>query len=401
MTSISADATQSSPWLSAWFKPRQTIAGIVATNPRRHVLLLAALGTIATIVSELLIADGTTLLRDWRVIVAVILGGAIIGAIALYWSGFFLRWSGHLFGGHASYAQVRAAVAWSQLPTILGAAICLALFAGLRLAGGKIPSDAVTAALSLVVGVTTLWTLVMAWLMFAGVQNFGFWRAVISAVIGWAAATLAVIILCALPFRTFAFQPFNIPSGSMKPTLQVGDYLFVSKYPYGYTRYSLPFSWPLFSGRILAAEPKRGDVVVYRLPKDDRVDYISRVVGLPGDRIQMVNGELRINGEPVKRERADDFVETEDGRTVKVKRWRETLPDGVTYETLDLLDNGFLDNTQQYQVPAGHYFMMSDNRDNATDSRVLNQVGYVPFENIVGRAAMIFYPAGRFGTMVR
>lgn len=246
-----------------------------------------------------------------------------------------------------------------------------------------------------------LWALVMMWLMFAGVQGFGFWRAVASWIIGWAAASLLAVLLLALPFRAFAFQPFNIPSGSMKPTLQIGDYLFVAKYPYGYTRFSLPFSPPLFSGRILPAEPKRGDVVVYRLPKDDKVDYISRVVGLPGDRVQVINGELRINGEPVKRERIEDFVETVDGRTVKVKRWRETLPNGVTHETLDLLDNGFLDNTQEYQVPAGHYFMMSDNRDNAVDSRVLNRVGYVPFENIVGRASMIFYPMPRFGTMVR
>ena len=246
-----------------------------------------------------------------------------------------------------------------------------------------------------------LWALVMTWFMFAAVQGFGFWRAVVSSIIGWAVAILVAALLLILPFRTFAFQLFNIPSGSMKPTLQVGDYLSVAKYPYGYTHYSLPFSWPLFSGRILAAEPKRGDVVVYRLPKDDKVDYISRVVGLPGDRIQMVSGQLRINGEPVKRERIEDFVETQDGRTVAVKRWRETLPNGVTHETLDLQDNGFLDNTQEYQVPAGHYFMMGDNRDNATDSRVLNQVGYVPFENIVGRASMIFYPMPRFGTMVR
>jgi signal peptidase I len=211
---------------------------------------------------------------------------------------------------------------------------------------------------------------------------------------GGFAETVRVIVhalIIALVIRTFLFQPFNIPSGSMMATLLIGDYLFVSKYSYGYSHYSLPFSPRLFSGRVLASEPQRGDVVVFRLPKDDTTDYIKRVIGLPGDRIQMINGLLHINGEPVKRERVDDFVDDEGGHTTRIKRWRETLPNGVSYNSLDLQDNGYYDNTQEYLVPAGHYFMMGDNRDNSTDSRVLSQVGYVPFENIVGRAQVIFF----------
>lgn len=212
---------------------------------------------------------------------------------------------------------------------------------------------------------------------------------------GGLAETVRVIfhaLIIALIIRTFLFQPFNIPSGSMKETLLVGDYLFVSKYTYGYSRYSIPFSPPLFSGRIWSGDPARGDVVVFRLPKDDTTDYIKRVIGLPGDRIQMVEGVLHINGEPVKRERIEDFVENEEGgRTTRVKRWRETLPNGVSYTTLDLIDNGFYDNTPVYDVPPGQYFMMGDNRDNSTDSRVLSQVGYVPLQNIVGRAQIIFF----------
>ena len=197
--------------------------------------------------------------------------------------------------------------------------------------------------------------------------------------------------IIALVIRTFLFQPFNIPSGSMKATLMVGDYLFVSKYSYGYTHYSLPLSPPLFSGRILGSQPDRGDIVVFRLPTDDSTDYIKRVIGLPGDRIQMVDGVLHINGQATKRERVEDFVDVDEGRrATRVRQWRETLPNGVSYTTLDLPYNTASDNTDIYHVRPDHYFMMGDNRHNSTDSRY-PQVGDVPFENLVGRAQLIFF----------
>jgi signal peptidase I len=147
----------------------------------------------------------------------------------------------------------------------------------------------------------------------------------------------------------------------------------------------------LFSGRIFGSQPARGDVVVFRLPRDTSTDYIKRVIGLPGDKIQVIDGQVFINGTAVKRERAPDFVETEEGtREAPVKRWKETLPNGKTFYTLDLVDNGFADNTQVYTVPPDEYFMMGDNRDNSTDSR-FSQVGFVPFENIVGKAQLIFF----------
>jgi len=208
--------------------------------------------------------------------------------------------------------------------------------------------------------------------------------------------TIRVVIhalLIALVIRTFLFQPFNIPSGSLTATLLVGDYLFVSKYSYGYSHYSIPLSPPIFSGRIFGSEPSRGDIVVFRLPKDDTTDYIKRVIGLPGDRIQMKDGLLYINEKPVQRERMSDFIGEDvcPEPTPRVKRWRETLPNGISYETLDCVDNGYYDNTNVYTVPPGNFFMMGDNRDNSTDSRVQSAVGYVPLENVVGRAQMIFF----------
>jgi signal peptidase I len=205
--------------------------------------------------------------------------------------------------------------------------------------------------------------------------------------------TVSVIVqalLLALVIRTLLFQPFSIPSGSMRPTLLEGDYLFVTKWAYGYSRYSLPFSPNLFSGRIWGGEPERGDVVVFKFPPNPSIDYIKRVIGLPGDKIQMKGGQLFINDVAVPREKVgqiDNADITEVARPVDV--YRETLPNGVSYDTLDLTQNGIGDDTPVFEVPAGHYFMMGDNRDNSSDSRFT--VGYVPSENLVGRANIIFF----------
>lgn len=207
---------------------------------------------------------------------------------------------------------------------------------------------------------------------------------------------IAQALLIALVVRTLLFQPFNIPSGSMIPNLLIGDYLFVSKYSYGYSRFSMPFEPNLFSGRIWGAAPKRGDVVVFKLPRDGETDYIKRVIGLPGDRIQMIEGRLYINGTIVPRESAPKITTTDAyGRKVEVPTYYETLPGGVRHLIIERDgDTGFYDNTPVYEVPQNDYFMMGDNRDNSTDSRVPPEqggVGYVPFDNLVGRAEIIFF----------
>ncbi len=194
-------------------------------------------------------------------------------------------------------------------------------------------------------------------------------------------------LLLAVVVRTLLFQPFTIPSGSMLPNLVVGDYLFVSKWSYGYSKYSLPFAPDLFEGRIWSGEPERGDVVVFKLPSNPNLDYIKRLVGLPGDKIQVTDGVLFINGEAVKREPAGEWTPESGGRPIPV--FVETLPNGVSYETLDINPAGDGDNTKVFEVPAGKYFFMGDNRDNSLDSRF--DVGFVPAENLVGPAQMIFF----------
>lgn len=200
-------------------------------------------------------------------------------------------------------------------------------------------------------------------------------------------------LLLAMIIRTVLFQPFTIPSGSMMPTLLVGDYIFVNKFAYGYSKYSLPFSPDLFSGRILASEPKRGDVIVFRLPTDPNIDYIKRLIGLPGDRIQMIGGVLHINGQAIAKQPDGKFTSDyrlDPGSDVPI--FRETLDNGKTYDTLDQSPDSRGDNTREFVVPAGHYFFMGDNRDNSLDSRF--DVGYVPAENLVGRASVIFFSLG-------
>ena len=202
--------------------------------------------------------------------------------------------------------------------------------------------------------------------------------------------TLFYAVLVALFVRTFFFQPYNIPSGSMEDTLLVGDYLFVEKFSYGYSNFSFPWGHSLPSfGRVLFHPPERGDVVVFAPPGDTSSVFIKRLIGLPGDRVRMTGGVLYLNDRPVPKLRVGDYIETDTGYEHHIARFKEILPGGKSYFVLDSLPDGPADNTETYIVPPMHYFMMGDNRDDSNDSRM--DVGYVPAENLVGKAQFRFF----------
>ena len=203
--------------------------------------------------------------------------------------------------------------------------------------------------------------------------------------------TVAYAVIIALFVRTVFAEPFSIPSGSMIPTLLVGDYLFVSKMSNGYSRYSLPLGMPLIKGRIFYREPKRGDVLVFKLPSDNHTDYIKRLIGLPGDRVQVKEGRLYLNGNMIERIPEGEYVMRDaSGTAMRFQKYTEVLPDGMRHPIIEVSDSAPFDNTEEFVVPEDHFFMMGDNRDNSLDSRSI-KVGFVPKINLVGKARFLFF----------
>lgn len=202
--------------------------------------------------------------------------------------------------------------------------------------------------------------------------------------------TVIIAIAIAIIIRTFLFEPFRIPSGSMYPTLYIGDYLFVSKYTYGYSRHSFPFSIPLFEGRIWEDKPQRGDVVVFKFPQDNRTDFIKRIIGMPGEKIKLEKGRVYINGKVLPREKIEDFVlRDHQGNAERFHQYIETLPEGKTHKIIEISDYERADDMPEITIPKDSYFMMGDNRDRSDDSRI--SVGFVPEENLVGKARFLFF----------
>ena len=200
-----------------------------------------------------------------------------------------------------------------------------------------------------------------------------------------------IALVLALVIRSFLYEPFHIPSGSMKPNLKEGDFIFVSKYDYGYSRYSFPFGFPIFNGRIFFKnKPVRGDVLVFRLPSNPSINYIKRLIGLPGDKIQMKNGVLYVNGNEVPKKYIEEVLEYDNDPSSKVKEYREILDNGKEVIVLDKIKNGNGDNTAVFTVPEKHYFFLGDNRDNSLDSR-FRETGFIPEENLIGKARIIFF----------
>ncbi|TPJ73817.1 signal peptidase I [Mesorhizobium sp. B2-7-1] len=293
------------------------------------------------------------------------------------WSTALVSLFGGRFGGFLWIGAGRAAIIWLIVVSLASIAVCY-------------------------VGLPVLPSANLAWLTgFAGPG-----LAVLSALIvvpfarrfrpdKWYAHGLWVLVLvvltsygAALAIRTFLFQPFSMPSASMEPTLQLGDYFFASKYAYGYGHYSAPFGLLPVEGRVLGSPPRRGDVVVFRPRSDPDTDYVKRIVGMPGDRVQMIDGRLYINRVAVKLEDLGDYS-TQEIRSARLQR--ETLPEGVTYLVIDYDVTSVGDNTPEITVPAGEYFMLGDNRDNSADSRFT--MGTVPYENLVGKAVRLFWNA--------
>jgi signal peptidase I len=376
-----------SPWIGVWFSPRQTIERLIAGPPSYLVWLLAMLGTIAGIYQQLASVHLAGLLHDWTFDLGVVLLGAVTGIVALYLYALILGWIGSWFGGQATRPQIRTAFAWSMLPIIAGGIVALII-------GIATERSAMTSGTEAILFlIFSAWSLIIFLLMLGRVERFSFWRTICTYLI----AAIFLGFGVAFFIRSFFYQPFDIPSSSMRPTLVVGDYFFVSKFAYGYSHFSLPLSPQLFSGRILSSQPATGDVVVFRHPRDTATDFVKRLVGLPGDRIQMKLGQLYINDAPVKRERLADIPD--DGACGSafgrpIKHWHETLPNGASYETLDCFDGSPVDDTLVFTVPDGHFFALGDNRDNSSDSR---SFGSVPLENLIGRASLIFFSYNKDG----
>ncbi|WP_139247952.1 signal peptidase I [Hyphomicrobium sp. CS1GBMeth3] len=390
-TNRESSAQTLTAWYSIWWRPQATIKALLRRDVRTTTLILAALAGIATTIG---IGSMAPNLHWFALTTGAVLIGSVFGLLALYVEGALLAWTGRPLGGRASQSALRMAIAWAELPNVAALLIILATFAVFhqeflrayaRVSGlGSPILDAVIVVLALL----SLWAILLRVRTVGAVQQFGLVRSVTNV-----AAVLLMMAAAALSIRTFLFQPFVISAGSMEPALRIGDYVFVDKRSYGYSRYSFPID-ARFEGRLGGKAPARGDLIVFKLPSDPRIDYVKRIIGLPGDEILMEGGVLHLNGKPVPKQRSADFASSSwHGANDTILAFEESLPEGKTITVLDSEPDGPFDTAGPFRVPAGHYFVMGDNRDNSVDSRDPQQVALIPADLVVGRVSLIYFSA--------
>lgn len=365
--------------LKPLFKPRDFIRERPGSTS-----LLTCLALFAVIGAANAIATVSEASTGWEDFAAVCLLMAIVSAITVIGMcivAFLASTIGRSMGGELRRnASVRSALAWGGLPLLWSALVGMGLLMLYWQSENPLYAQAGAALISL----ACVWSIVVTVAMLTEVFQFGWLRALSTYVLAIAISGLVL----AVPIRAFLYQPFHIASQAQLPTLMAGDHVLVSKFAYGYSRFSLPFNLPLFDSRIVPREPDRGDIVVFKLPKDHKTDYVKRVIGLPGDTIELRSGVLHINGNTVSRQRVGDYERRVDKTSKRVPQYLEILPNGVAYHILESDPDGLFDTVGPYKIPAGHYFMLGDNRDNSIDSRS-DSVGTVPFENLVGRVEII------------
>ncbi len=373
------------PWRLLWFRPREAVRAALAGEQELVQSVIVAVASVLFIAPLL---GGFTQLfaatADAAMAGLIFLCAAAIGVVSLYVTAILIVFVARALGGEGSAKATRAALVWATLPALVPTVI-----------SSFLPRTSENPWIVIIVAVCVLagaiWSFILVAVMLSEVQGFGRIRAIVSYVGGDIIPALALASI----IRILLYQPFFAPSGSMIPTLHRGENFFVSKFAYGYSRYSVPFAPPLFQGRIFAREPKRGDVIVFHEGQTG-ADWIKRVVGLPGDKVQMIKGRLYINGELVPRTPIEPRakVESRDGKIVEAPTYQEALPGGGAHKIIEIEgDNGLNDDTKLFITPQGSYFVLGDNRDNSSDSRIAPEfggVGFVPFESLIGRAEVIF-----------